>query len=177
MSCAARQKAKQNRERRERERERKEQEREREEWLRANKDNPALLLMKAAVNGWAWEHGKFQEFRQSHADDPIPSRPREASREWGLRGPRHDPVRDVRDYVAAYMVKSARSAGWSYHDALAFGAAAIRHLGFGERGEKSIEAMRASTPLPKNLELLCPSEVEAAASIYRMAATIRRIKK
>jgi hypothetical protein len=166
VSYEARQKAKLNRERRDRQDER-------EEWLRANANNPVFLEIKAAINGWSWEHGGFKDFLQAHASDPLsPKR-----RQWGARrGPTFNPARLVRDIKVELLYRSARAAGWSHKASIALGAKELLQPGTGASSPKLVEAIIVKQRLPEGT-LLSAAQVEEMARQYGIGTIVSRIKK
>jgi hypothetical protein len=99
-------------------------------------------------------------------------------RGWGSRGPRGDPLLDVRDFHVATLVMSARAAGVSYEAALKLGARALASSGIGGASStKTVEAILARRRRLLDRTTLMPSEaVETAARKYGMAITVGGIK-
>jgi hypothetical protein len=127
VSHRAREDAKLNRERRERKRE---LPRRRREWLDEQGNNPLFAPLLATLGSSVEGLRKLTE---------KPEAP-----EWGSRGPRRDPVRDIfRDALVAGAVENARTAGQSPKDAIAAGVAALRQSGSGASSEKMVEAIMA----------------------------------
>ena len=127
MSATERQRAAANRERRERKRE---LPRRRPEWLDEQGNNPLFAPLLTGLGSSVEGLRKLTE---------KPEAP-----EWGSRGPRRDPVRDIfRDALVAGAVENARTAGQSPKDAIAAGVAALRQSASGASSEKMVEAIMA----------------------------------